>query len=215
MEQVLVRIFLILALLLSGPSDSFAATTIYNLALPNDDGDGDSNNNQGLVFAAGTLSACAGCNQIRVTFLFGSASPVSAGAVTSIWVGRGAGSGSYDYNGNQCQLLTGGSASFSGGPNVSVVTDFCTFAAGETFDNTKDLVVRFHFLNGTSASIAFTSSAPGVSFGFTVGADNSGATVSGITTFAGTTNSGITKIEAQVSGGGATSTRRTLTGVGN
>lgn len=38
-----------------------------------------------------------------------------------------------------------------------VVSDWATFAAGETFDNTKDLVVGLHVPNGTSVSLAVAS----------------------------------------------------------
>jgi hypothetical protein len=142
MEQILIRIFLILALLLGGPSSSFAATTVLG---PNtssygtDDGDGDGNLNVRNVFLASSavLSAAPGSTQVRLTLLPGTLNPASAAALTSMWVGRGAGTGSTNYDGNQVQLLFGGSGtpSFTASATgtASITASVLTVASGSNW----------------------------------------------------------------------------------
>lgn len=165
-----------------------------------DDGDGDSNLNTRIVFQSGTLSAAAGANQFRVTFLYGLHCPVESISIDGAAGGRGAGSGSQNYDGNQAQLLAvGGSSTFAGGPALSFTTDWATFGGGQTFDNTKDFVVAFHQANGSASSTAFVSTT-NLTFFFDVGADNSLSTVGGLTNVFNNLDVMITSIEMQVGG---------------
>lgn len=179
-------------------------TVVFTTAVLNgtDDGGGDGNINARLIFPAGVLSAAAGATQVRVTLLMGTGCPTISGAITSCWVGRGAGSGSQNYNGNQTQCLFGGSSSANVSAAASILSDWATFAASETFDNTKDLIVAYHILNGSATTQTFSALA-GIDTRYDFGTDNAGATTGGLANDLPNSDSLIAKIEMQTTGGPA------------
>lgn len=187
-------------------------TVVFTTSAMNgtDDGDGDALTNQGLNFPPSVLSAAAGANQFRLTLLFGTACPAGL-AISDMWGGREAASGSLDYDGNQAQVTVSGSTNISsGGASSVVVTDWSTFGGGQTWDNTKGFVVRFFFPAGTLASYAF-GTVGAVTFGFATGVvSNAGVTSPGYGASA-TTDVLITQIEVQTSG--TTPTLRQIGGV--
>lgn len=255
-------------------------TVVYttNLLYGTDDGNGDDNINNRVVFLANTLSAAAGANQFRITYIPGVNTPAATAFLTSAWGGRGAGSGSKNFNGNQAQTffdppnsgsigsssadwkghgqgtgviagtvmtMAAGSSGFAVGQVVSgsgvtfgstivsfgtgsggagtynldrsstvavgvgiagvtpVVSDWATFGAGETFDNTQDFIASFHVnassSGGTTGFITSGSTGPTIYFDGGTTGDNAGVTVppQSFTTIANS-NNGILLIEMQI-----------------
>lgn len=169
-----------------------------------DDSDGDTLTNQGVNFSPSVLSAAAGASQFKLTLLFGTSCP-SGLAISDMWGGREASSGSLDYDGvGQAQVTVSGSTNISStGAASLVVTDWITFGGGQTWDSTKGFVVRFFFPTGTSASYS-VGGVTGTGFGFaSSGTSNAGATTAGYSvSFAGT-DILITKIEVQTASASA------------
>lgn len=129
-------------------------TTVFDrtTSLTGTTGGNFANTNFRVVIGSSLLGVATG-TQIRITLRWGTDCATLAAGCTNMWVGRAAASGhAYDFNGNQVQVLFGAGAAPSCSASGQVVSDWITFGGGETYDNTKPLVIAFWTVNTITTS---------------------------------------------------------------